>query len=424
MVTNYKVSVGGVEQTPEQYAQTIKNFNTPTNTPVGAVPKVPEVITSDLMKPAQGSLVLPESVATTPSTLVADGEVVAQTALEKRANEAQKKQDTGASEISKLLQDISTTEGKKTTYQEDAGVFSNKDKINEIDDQLLVQSRALKAKNDQIKSNPEITQSMASRLMSEEERKAASTTADLMVTRSLLNRDVDRAIAIADRKVEAELAPQKAELEAKKFLFDNNKDWLSTLQKTALQNVIDKEQRAYNKEESTKKQINNLLITAQQNGADQATINAIKNAKDEKEAISAIGVYASDPLERKIKQAQLNKINQDMSIDRQNLALKLNEVRSISEIPTQELQQVASDDPVAFFSQVIKSNKIKGSQTLESLLGVIEASKALADQGVEKGRFKGAAPIRLTPGFLKGGEQLATQGQINAINLKVGVRKG
>lgn len=285
-----------------------------------SVPKVPDVITSDVMKPSQGSLVLPESTTPAPSTLMADGEVTAQTAIERRAADAQKKQDTGANDIVKLIQDISATEGKRATYQEDAGVSANKEAINNIDDQLLIQTRALKAKNEEIRKNPFITQNMASLLMSEEERKATSTTADLMIQRSLLTRDVDRAMAIADRKVEAELAPLKAQLDAKKFLFDNNKDWLSTLQQTALSERIKKEERAYNTEKDKKTEINKLVITALQNGADATTVEKIKNAKDVTEASVAIGKYASDPLERQIKQAQLNKINQDIAESKAKIA--------------------------------------------------------------------------------------------------------
>jgi hypothetical protein len=402
--------------TPEQYQLEINKFNTQGQTPVNTA--VPPVITSDMLEP-QPELKLPEKAVPAPSPILAEADALVQTSLEKQAADAKKTQDTNVSDITQLMEAIGGVEGKRGQYQEEAGVFTNQDAIKEIDDQLLVQSRALKAKNEEIRRNPQLTQSMAARLMNEEERKAASTTADLMVTRSLLNRDVDRAIEIANRKVEAELAPLKTQLEAKKFVFDNNKDWLSTLQKTALETAIRKDEREYEKQETTKKEINKLLITAQQNGADLATINAIKNAKDVSEATVAIGKYASDPLERKIKEAQLSKLNQDMSIDRQNLALKIREANTITDIPQEELQVAASGDPVAFFSQVIKSNKIKGSQTLESLLGVIEASKALADEGIANGGFKGAAPIRLTPWFLKSGKQLSTQGQINAINLKV-----
>jgi len=228
--------------TPEQYQLEINKFNTQGQTPVNTA--VPPVITSDMLKP-QPELKLPEKAVPAPSPILAEADALVQTSLEKQAAEAKKTQDTNVSDITSLMEDIGITEGKRTQYQEDAGVFTNKDKIDDIDDQLLVQYRALKAKNDQIRNNPQLTQNMAARLMTEEERKAASTTADLMVTRSLLKRDVDRAIAIADRKVEAELAPKKAELEAKKFVFDNNKDWLSTLQKTALETSIRQDEREY-----------------------------------------------------------------------------------------------------------------------------------------------------------------------------------
>lgn len=303
--------------TPEQYQLEINKFNTQGQTPVNTA--VPPVITSDMLKP-QPELKLPEKAVPAPSPILAEADALVQTSLEKQAADAKKTQDTNVSDITQLMEAIGGVEGKRGQYQEDAGVFVNQDAIKDIDDQLLVQSRALKARNEEIRRNPQLTQSMAARLMNEEERKAASTTADLMVTRSLLNRDVDRAIEIANRKVEAELAPLKTQLEAKKFVFDNNKDWLSTLQKTALETAIKKDEREITKKEDIQKKNEEMYIQASLYEAPADVLSkarkAINEGKDNTEVAEIIGKYAADPIERAIKQAQLAKLNQDISQDR------------------------------------------------------------------------------------------------------------
>lgn len=300
--------------TPEQYQLEINKFNTQGQTPVNTA--IPPVITSDMLKP-QPELKLPEKAVPAPSPILAEADALVQTSLEKQAADAKKTQDTNVSDITQLMEAIGGVEGKRGQYQEEAGVFTNQDAIKEIDDQLLVQSRALKAKNEEIRRNPQLTQSMAARLMNEEERKAASTTADLMVTRSLLNRDVDRAMEIANRKVEAELAPLKAKLDEKKFVFDNNKDWISTLQRTALETAIKKDEREITKKEDIQKKNEEMYIQASLYEAPADVLSkarkAINEGKDNTEVAEIIGKYRLDPIERAIKQAQLAKYNQDLT---------------------------------------------------------------------------------------------------------------
>lgn len=304
--TGKQIGVAVFDPNTGKALQGAEAFNPNTGTP----------ITSNMLAP-KAELKLPEATVDTTATSLLNDEVTkAQSAIEKEQAKLQTERNTQVTDISKLIQDIANTESKQTQYAIDAGADIANEKIQNIDDEMLVQSRALKAKIEQIRSNPQITQNMASLLVNDEERKAASYVADLSITKSILSRDYDKAIKTAERKVEAELAPMKAALEAKKFVFDNNKDYFNTVQKAKFDRLIKEEDRKYNEEKDKLDTINKLVITAQQNGADQATIDKIRNAKDTTEASVAIGKYASDPLERKIKEAQLAKINQDMSQDR------------------------------------------------------------------------------------------------------------
>lgn len=153
------------------------------------------------------------------------------------------------------------------------------------------------------------------------------------------------------------------------------------------------------------------LTAAYSNDAPQSIIDIIAKAQSIGD-IAKVGsqwiVSKADKLDQAYKQSQTAKNYFDIG-----------NVGNINQLSNEQVNQLASSDPVGYFSQIIKQNKIKGSTTLESLLGVIGAAKDLADFGIEKEGFKGASPIRLTPGFLKGEKQLTTQASLDAINLKV-----
>jgi len=226
-----------------------------------------------------------------------------------------------------------------------------------------------------------------------------------------LQGNIELAKQTAKEAVDAKYAPIKETINLYKAQLEALAPILSADEKKVAREQEIKTTLAMKEVDKLSKFQSDALSAAISNNAPQSVLNSINKAQSI-EDISNVGsqwiISKADKLDQLLKQSQISKNYADM-----------NSIGNVNSLSTEQASQLASNDPVGYFTQVIKQNKIKGSTTLESLLGVIGAAKDLADFGIEKGRFKGAAPIRFTPGFLKGEEQLTTQGSLDAINLKV-----
>jgi hypothetical protein len=224
--------------------------------------------------------------------------------------------------------------------------------------------------------------------------------------------DIALAKDLINEAVDAKYAPIRQQNEIAKLQLEAIQPFLSSAEKKQANAQTFKLNQAMKEIDRVSTFQSKILENAISMNAPQNVISKISQANSIEDITRAGQGYLrskAEILEDRLKQAQLNKIYSDM----QGSGV------SINNIPPEQAKVLANNDPVAYFSEVIKQNKVKGSATLESLLGVIGAAKDLADYGIEKGGFKGAAPIKLTPGVFKGEQQLTTQGNINAINLKV-----
>lgn len=284
-------------------------FDAQTGKPLadGGTTTVPDTtITADSLAP------VPEVKLPEPVPEVAPQEIIntatAESEVQKIADQAKTEKTTATSDISKLLSDIGVVQGKESGYATQAGADEARRLSDTYQSSIDIESRALKNYTDNLYKNPNLTTTLVNRFATEQTRKSASTIADLSVAKAVVDRDYDRAISIAEKKVEAELAPLKADLEAKKFIFDANIDLWTAGEKSVLDNIIKKEERAYDEQLKTKNDIEALKIEARKNGAPDSVINAMAKATTLDEALIAAGNYSSDPLDRAIKLAQLNKL--------------------------------------------------------------------------------------------------------------------
>ena len=277
----------------------------------GGTTTIPDTtITADSLAPV-APLVLPE---TTPET--ASQEIInsssASTEVQKIADQDKAEKTGATSDISKLLSDIGVVEGKESGYATQAGADAAKEQSDKYQSLIDVESKALKNYKDELYRNPNLTTTLVGRLATEQERKSASYISDQLINKSIVDRDYDRAISQAERKVEAELAPLKRELDAKKFIFDANIDGWNASEKSVLDNIIKKEERAYDEQVKTKNDIEALKIEARKNGAPDSVINAMAKATTLDEALASTGSYLMSFADKKA-QAELYAINNPSS---------------------------------------------------------------------------------------------------------------
>lgn len=276
-------------------------------------PENQNIITTDSLQQAP-EVKLPEMPVDTAATdFVGSVMVENENAIQKMAQNAGTERKDTTTDIQQLMMDIGAVENNQTTIEDQLGASKLAGQIGDIQSQIDVEGRALSNTIKNLYANPNLTQNLVSRKANEAQRTSASYMADLAITQQVLSRNYDRAIATAQRKVDILTAPLRTKLEAKKFGFEANKDLWSTQEKAQIENVIRKEERAYNDEKQRLNDINELAITARTNGAPDKLVQNVLNAKTREEAILALGQYASDPVDRAIKNAQLSKIQSELS---------------------------------------------------------------------------------------------------------------
>lgn len=360
-------------------------------------------ITADSLAPMP-EIKLPETTPETESQAVINT-ATAGSEVQKIADQAKAEKTTATSDISKLLSDIGVVEGKQNDYATQAGADNAKALSDKYQSSIDIESRALKNYTDNLYRDPNLTTTLVDRLATEQTRKSASTIADLSVAKAVVDRDYDRAISIAEKKVEAELAPLKRDLDAKKFIFDANIDLWNAGEKSILDNIIKKEERAYDEQVKTKNDIEALKIEARKNGAPDSVINAMKDVTTLNEALLAIGEYAADPLDRTYKRLQIQKLKNDIS-ESESLAI----VESLDYVnkPTELL--------ASFFK---KNPKTKSNQDLSNASAVISTAEQFAAANKD-GNFRGLG-ILAKGVFTKGekkDEKVANRAFISGLNLK------
>lgn len=221
------------------------------------------------------------------------------------AENAKNQLSSDTNQIASLIQRIGNQSQTQETAYRQQGVDEAQRKADDYTNQIEAEQLASRRAIEQLDKN---TGGMFGGAVEQEKnrinRESISKQADLAILQTAATRRYDTARAIADRQVQATLEPLKAALDARKFIYENNKSLFDKADEKALR----EEERALNKQEKDLQEINDIKITAAKNGADIATITAISNAKTPAEAISKGARYMSDPLDRALKQAQLDKL--------------------------------------------------------------------------------------------------------------------
>lgn len=138
-------------------------------------------------------------------------------------------------------------------------------------------------------------------------RESLSKQADIAILQTAANRNYDTAASIADRAVALKLEASKANLEALKLLDSREFDDIKT-----------KKEREYKVLERNENAISQLKLNVAQFAGNSASsilskLSSLDTTKPGAydEAIKIAGKYASDPLDRDIKEAQLGKLRAD-----------------------------------------------------------------------------------------------------------------
>lgn len=382
------------------------------------------VITTDLLQKNNNELKLPdEYFDTTAGSFVEKTAMETKSAIDKKVEADKSAKELALNDISGLLEQTGLIQAKEKQYQEELGAGKLQQQIDDYQSAIDVESRALKNTIDRINSDKNLIRTVANRKISNAERESASLVADLAVTQSVLSRNYDRALSKAKEKVEIELAPIKADLDAKKFIYESNIDIWNDSEKAQLNKLIKDDEREYERQKNAKEQVAELGLAVAKNGAPQNIYREALNAGSIEDMLEINGIenYLTSPKEK----MELTKLGIDIQKSSAEYAKTLAELNQAKAVlggttgdPTSDLilgsSQYSGKQPSAgwiddFTQAGITLGNVKQLQTLIENQGVTGIIKGNVENllGKFSNNFANAAAInaqiqRTVPGLARG----------------------
>lgn len=187
---------------------------------------------------------------------------------------------------------IGETQATAKAYEKKGGVDDLQKKLNTYDQQLAMEQNALRRRQEAIQKN---AVGMSAQAISDEvarvERESLAKQADISIIRAGVAQDYSTAKAIADRAVAVQMEQQGNTIEALKLNYERNRDLFTTAEKRAFEAKQKDRENAYNEELTKKQEISDVSIWALQQGADDQTMYAVRNATDPAEAAKIAASY-------------------------------------------------------------------------------------------------------------------------------------
>ncbi len=245
-------------------------------------------------------------------------------------------------------------------------------------------------------------------------RDSLSKQADLAILQTAANRNYDTAASIADRQVAMITEQSRANLEA-----------LKMLDQREYGEITARKEREFKKQEDAEKQISQLKLNVAQYGGGIGLLNQLSAIDTTKpgafdQAIKIAGKYASDPLDRAIKQAQLNKLRADITVtDSSGSATTVSELFKNPKLKSNEQIQNAGAvlSSITEFGKNINTGKVKGYGFLGGgfLPEAVSGQKAIATRGNVSG-IEGKLQQWLSGASLSKGQEKLVETMIPGAN--------
>lgn len=206
------------------------------------------------------------------------------------------------------------TRGEFTQKAEEAaGIPQLNTQLTEIENELMQKSLAFRRERERIQTAGG-TKAQVDTILSEVGRKQSQELADLEVIRAARSNTLTNAQNLVNRKVELEFADKQAQVDALKFIYDENKEVLNKEDDRLFQRAIAREERGFEiaKQQYVQTETEKMryVANAAQAGADNNTLKAIQGARtlDELYSLPGIQNYALSTAEKLEIQAKRQSI--------------------------------------------------------------------------------------------------------------------
>jgi hypothetical protein len=227
---------------------------------------------------------------------------------EMKALEAQSKAKESESVYKEAYNKVLETVGLRDNLSTQFKVPEKTQKVTDYTNQLDALDRAEQNEIKAVGETGILTDVQKSAKIREINRQYAFQKADVALLQSAANRDLLTAETIINNKVNAILEPLKLKLDFTKTFYEENKSSLDKQDQRLFEAKIKNDERNYNEQQTTQKNISSLLFNAVSQNAPQGVIQGIKRSKTYEEAIQAAGVYGGDMLKREKERLEVEKL--------------------------------------------------------------------------------------------------------------------
>lgn len=321
------------ELTKEKVLSNLQDFGykAPSTSQVGGAITRQGIISQDGTTPITADSLTPETPIVTPNAPTPTASLGVSTQAEQYAKSSKANADAEQQRLDKQQEALQSSEqsiadiitgmgeagAKKQQAYQDQGLIDIKKSSDSVRTAMESANLATRRRIEELqKNNPEGQSASAlSAQIRDIEAKNASYQADQAIVLSALNRDFETAKSFIDAKVDAETEQMKATLDARTFLYENNKDRFTKAEQRKIEADLRDEKRVYDEDRETKKTFEETKIEAMknavENGAPASVIQRIAGSGSTEEVITNAGEYGTDILAREIKKAQLDNLYAD-----------------------------------------------------------------------------------------------------------------
>ena len=250
------------------------------------------------------------------------------------------------------------TKGQATIQAEqEAGIGRLSTELTDVENEIAQKSLRFRRDRERIETQGGTVAQVNAKL-NEVSRKQNREIADLEVIRAARSNSLTNAQNLVNRQIELEFGDKIAQVNALKFIYDENKESLTKEEDRLLQQTIKREERAFevasNEFARLKDAQYTMLEYAKENGAPNNVLKSILQSETAEGAALAAGQYGVDP----VRQANLANTYNQIKVRNAELDLKRNQIA---------------------LSQLSDAQKAAEEESVEKELQKVEAEAALSN---------------------------------------------
>lgn len=290
--------------------------------------------------------------------------------------------DSQLNSIASAFNRISGLPQAQLQMEQDAGIQNMQQDLQQYDSMIALKNRDYTNQYRALEERGSSLSSIRGR-QNQLNTQATREMADLAIIRDSKAGRLDLAKQWVDKKIQAETAQARSQLEATQFFYNENKEVLTKAQDRAFSLKIADQEKKLADEKELRTAVNNIALQSAQYGATPDVVSQIGNAKTHKEAIALASKYLGEPFRLQVDMQEFNK------------RIQLEQLQLSKDKFSFDKRVAEAKDTTPNSSDMDKNadfKKLKGNSELKNALD--EYKKVVKEQGARKETNPNASIIK------------------------------